>query len=96
MMESQMETMKGLYNAVTGNPTVQNVANTTAAAVGTAVNTVNDGIRGDIKQRDLSTYTVEDCQKGNYITTDFGTRMSDTDTSLKVMNTSRGLDSSSS
>jgi len=73
-----------ILNSVVGNETVQNVANTVANAVGAAVNTVNDAVRGDAKSRDLAQFTVEDCQKGNFITTDFGTRMNDTDTSLKA------------
>jgi len=64
----------GLFNAVTGS-----VANTTAA-VGTAL---SDAVLGDAKQRQLNDHTVEDSKPGNFITTDFGTRMSDTDNSLK-------------
>jgi len=74
-VQSQMDSVKGIYNAVVGNPAVQTTVS--------AVSNVGTAVVGDAKQRDLSGNIVEDAKSGNYITTDFGTRISDTDNSLK-------------
>ncbi len=49
-----------------------------------AMSQVSAAITTDAKSKDLQSNTQEDARKGNYITSNFGTRINNTDDSLKV------------